>query len=206
MAFRNVKSALTSELVLRAPDFSCPFRLQTGRLRHRTCSRPVPDSGRWGASGPVYQQEADPSREKLSHRWKGSSGHQVGSPGVALLPPGTSTWWQASGVHQRCPENSQGAPVNLNSRCCMILPPCHNINSELWDINWELWDINSELWDINVRIMRYKLSQSQTHEPFVNKLDDSLNQLKDFINMQDFFLSCTVIQGKTCSKRSATVH
>ncbi len=44
-----------------------------------------------------------------------------------------------------------------------------------------------------LRIMRYKLSQWQTYEPFANKLDDSLNRTKskDLINMQDFRLSCT---------------
>ncbi len=71
-AFRNVKTALTSEPVQRAPDFS----------------HPVPDSGRWGASGPLYQQEADPGREELRQRGEGNSGHQVGSPGAVLLPPG----------------------------------------------------------------------------------------------------------------------
>ncbi len=38
-AFHQIKRALTEEPVLRAPDFGCPFLLQTG-------GRPVPSSGR----------------------------------------------------------------------------------------------------------------------------------------------------------------
>ncbi|KAL0184750.1 hypothetical protein M9458_020446, partial [Cirrhinus mrigala] len=59
-AFQTIKSALTSEPVLRAPDFSCPF------LPHTDAS----DVGLGGvlAPGPLHQQEAEPSREEVCHR------------------------------------------------------------------------------------------------------------------------------------------
>ncbi len=47
------------------PRLQRPLPAANGCLWHRTWSGPVPDPGRWGASGPVYQQEADLGREEL---------------------------------------------------------------------------------------------------------------------------------------------
>ncbi len=71
-----------------SPQLQLPLSAANGCLRHRTGSRSVPSSGRWRASHPVHQQKADPGRKELRHRGEGSSGHQVGGPGAALLPPG----------------------------------------------------------------------------------------------------------------------
>ncbi len=71
-----------------SPRLQLPLSVANGCLRHRTGSRSVPSSGRWRASHPVHQQKADPGRKELRHRGEGSSGHQVGGPGAALLPPG----------------------------------------------------------------------------------------------------------------------
>ncbi len=87
-AFRRVKHALTEEPVLRAPDFGCPFLLQTDASE--TGLGAVLSQVQEGEEHPclVYQQETDQGREKLRHRGEGGSGDKVGSPGAALLPVG----------------------------------------------------------------------------------------------------------------------
>ncbi|KAL0159095.1 hypothetical protein M9458_047171, partial [Cirrhinus mrigala] len=61
-----------------------PFPAADGCLRHGTGSHPVPIQ-----------------EEKLRHRREGRPGHQVGSPGAAVLPPGPQWMARAKDTNAR---------------------------------------------------------------------------------------------------------
>ncbi len=101
-AFHQIKRALTEEPVLRAPDFGCPFLLQTD----------VSEAGLGAVLSQVQEGEEHPVlfiSRKLTNAERNyatvderGSGRKVGSPGAAVLPAGPK-------VH---PSNGSTRPFN----------------------------------------------------------------------------------------------
>ncbi len=91
-AFQRIKSALTEEPVLCAPDFGCPFLLQTDASE--TGLGAVLSQVQEGEEHPILfiSRKLTPAEKELRDSRERGSGHRMGSPGAAVPSSGPEVY------------------------------------------------------------------------------------------------------------------